>query len=328
MTTRIDLTFAILKDQLTKSAARKGAEIIGAWEADLEKANWRGAKTIHTDLVKLRRHLEAGAVEGGTLDGVLIGALMIKLGGSTMHAAAHAEGDPGRKLQSLGRALVAAGKGLRVDVKQSVQGRELSRAREELRACDPVLRGLIDANPELDVDAWRQSLPVEGLFQALLFQIVGQQISVSAMNAIYARLRALFPGGQPDPELLTQIHVDVLRGAGLSTRKAEYALDLARRTVAGELEGLSEMPHEEARKRLVSLRGIGPWTADGALLIAFGWSDVLVAGDLVLRKAVQRAYGLPTMPSEKEVEALGERWRPHRTLAAGYLFESMGLATT
>ena len=205
--------------------------------------------------------------------------------------------------------------------------RELGAAREALRAQDPVLRGLIDANPALDVDAWRQSIPVEGLFQALLFQIVGQQISVSAMNAIYARLRALFPGGRPDPELLAGTPADALRSIGLSARKAEYARELARRTVAGEINGLADMPHEEARKRLVSFRGIGPWTADGALLIAFGGSDVLVAGDLVLRKAVQRAYGLPKMPSEKEVEAIGERWRPHRTLAAGYLFESLGLAT-
>lgn len=61
------------------------------------------------------------------------------------------------------------------------------------------------------------------------------------------------------------------------------------------------------------LRGIGPWTADGALVIAFGWSDVLVTGNLVLRKAVQRAYNLPERPSANEVEAIGERWRPHRS---------------
>lgn len=201
--------------------------------------------------------------------------------------------------------------------------RELNLAREELRAGDAVMRGLIDANPDLDYDAWRHTLPVEGLFEALLFQIVGQQISVSAANAIYARLRALFPGDRPDPERLAQISVEDLRRIGLSTRKAEYARDLGRRAAEGELDGLAEFSHEEARARLVSFRGIGPWTADGALLIAFGWSDVLVAGDLVLRKAVQRAYGLPKLPSEKEVEAIGERWRPHRSLAAGYLFESI-----
>ena len=86
---------------------------------------------------------------------------------------------------------------------------------------------------------------------------------------------------------------------------------------------MANLSHEEARAILISFRGIGAWTADGALLIAFGLPDVLVSGDLVLRKAVQRAYGFSELPSEKEVEAIGERWRPHRSLAAGYLFDSM-----
>ena len=205
------------------------------------------------------------------------------------------------------------------------QGRYLALAREELRAADPVLRGLIDAKPDLDIHAWRASLPVGGLFEALLFQIVGQQISVSAANAIHARLRALFPVGRPDSEGLAQVPAEALRRIGLSARKAEFALELARRAAAGELDGLADLSHTEARDRLVGFRGIGPWTADGALLIAFGWSDVLVSGDLVLRKAVQRAYGLSGLPSEKEVEAMGELWKPHRSLAAGYLFESMVL---
>jgi DNA-3-methyladenine glycosylase II len=209
------------------------------------------------------------------------------------------------------------------DTTDSGKGGDLDRAREVLRSRDPVMHALIDAKPDLDYDAWRRTLPVEGLFQALLFQIVGQQISVSAANAIYARLRALFPGNQPDPENLAQISVDTLRGIGLSARKAEYAKDLAQRATWGELDEMANLSHEEARAILVSFRGIGAWTADGALLIAFGLPDVLVSGDLVLRKAVQRAYGLSKLPSEKEVEALGERWRPHRSLAAGYLFEFM-----
>lgn len=203
------------------------------------------------------------------------------------------------------------------------RARELDLAREELRAKDPVMRALIDATPDLDYDAWRRALPVEGLFEALLFQIVGQQISVSAANAIYARLRKLFTGGRPDPETLARTPTGTLRTIGLSARKAEYATDLAQRATEGELDGLADLSHQEARDKLVSFRGIGPWTADGALLIAFGWPDVLVSGDLVLRKAVQRAYGLPELPSEKKVEEIGEVWRPHRSLAAGYLFESM-----
>jgi DNA-3-methyladenine glycosylase II len=201
--------------------------------------------------------------------------------------------------------------------------KNLDLARAELSARDPVMRGLIDDKPDLDYDAWRRTLPVEGVFQALLFQIVGQQISVSAANAIYARVRSLFPDEQPEPERLMQISIDELRRIGLSTRKAEYFKDLAQRAFQGELEGMENLSHEEARNKLVTFRGIGHWTADGALLIAFGLPDVLVAGDLVLRKAIQRAYELPEMPTPKEVEALGERWRPHRSVAAGYLFELM-----
>ena len=199
----------------------------------------------------------------------------------------------------------------------------VEKARAESRDRDPVLRALIDAKPDLDYDAGRKTLPVTGLFEALLYQIVGQQISVSAANAIYARLCALFENNRPNPETLAPMTVETLKGIGLSTRKAEYALDLARRTNAGELVGIENLSHDEARATLVSFRGIGAWTADGALLIAFGLPDVLVSGDLVLRKAVQRAYGLPQMPTEKEVEAIGELWRPHRSLAAGYLFETM-----
>lgn len=200
---------------------------------------------------------------------------------------------------------------------------QLEMARADLRSKDSVMATLIDAKPDLNPDAWRETLPVEGLFEALLYQILGQQISVLAANAIHARLLALFPDGRPNAERLAKTPVETLRDLGFSTRKAEYCRDLARRTVEGELDGIAELPHEKAREQLVTLRGIGPWTADGALLIAYGYSDVLVAGDLVLRKAVQRAYELPAMPTEREVEALGETWRPHRTLAAGYLFESM-----
>ena len=204
-----------------------------------------------------------------------------------------------------------------------IRARELDEARNALREADPVLRGLIDANPDLDFNSWREKLPVEGLFEALLFQIVGQQISVTAMTAIHTRLCALFPNNRPVPALLADTSAETLRGVGLSARKAEYVQDLGRRTAAGELDGLGDLPHNAARARLISLKGIGPWTADGALLIAFGGGDVLVSGDLVLRKAVQKAYGLPEMPTEKEVEARGEGWRPYRSLAAGYLFDSM-----
>ena len=107
MPTRIDLTIHALTGPLTEAAAKKGAEMIGKWEADIEKAEFVGAKTIHADLVKLRHHLE-----GGSLDGSPIAALLVKLGESTKRAAGHAEGSTGAKLESLSQALIKAGEGL------------------------------------------------------------------------------------------------------------------------------------------------------------------------------------------------------------------------
>ena len=108
MPTRIDPTINLLKGQLNGAAAKKGAEQIGKWEADLEKADWRGAKAIHENLVRLRHHLE-----GGDLNGATIADLLVKLGEETGRAASHAKGNTVGKLESLGQALVQAGQGLR-----------------------------------------------------------------------------------------------------------------------------------------------------------------------------------------------------------------------
>lgn len=97
MPTRIDPTINLLSGQLNVAAAKKGAEQIGKWEADLEKAEWRGATPIHADLVRLRHHLE-----GGDLDGTTIAGLLVKLGESTERAAEHAEGNTVGKLHKLG----------------------------------------------------------------------------------------------------------------------------------------------------------------------------------------------------------------------------------
>lgn len=106
MATQIEPTINILQD-LTNAAVKKGVEKIAKWEGDLEKADFTGAKTIHSDLAKLRKHLE-----GESLDGKAIGALLVKLGESTGHASKHAEGKTVQQLELLGQALVKAGKSL------------------------------------------------------------------------------------------------------------------------------------------------------------------------------------------------------------------------
>lgn len=107
MPIKIDPTVTMLKGQLTGAATKKGAEMIGKWEADLEKAEWRGAKAIHTNLVSLRHQLE-----GGSPDGAKIKDLLTTLGEETERAAAHAEGDVGVRVKGLGQALLQAAKSL------------------------------------------------------------------------------------------------------------------------------------------------------------------------------------------------------------------------
>jgi len=116
-----------------------------------------------------------------------------------------------------------------------------------------------------------------------------------------------------------------LRTVGLSAAKAASLRDLAARTLDGrlELDRLVDMSDDEAHTQLTAVRGIGDWTADLFLLAQLGRSDILPAGDLGIRRAVQLAYGLPRMPTEQEVRQRGEAWRPNRSLATAYLYSSL-----
>src|SRR6202022_3777088 len=110
----------------------------------------------------------------------------------------------------------------------------------------------------------------------------------------------------------------------MSTRKGETLRALAERFVDGRLsdEALSQMTDDEVEAALTEVPGIGPWTAHGFLLVALDRPDVFLSGDVALRRAIQRAYGLDQPPSEDEMLELAERWRPYRSLAVGYLFAS------
>ncbi|MBV9453130.1 MAG: DNA-3-methyladenine glycosylase 2 family protein [Rubrobacter sp.] len=205
----------------------------------------------------------------------------------------------------------------------------LEEARAALRACDTVMARLIVTQPHPDPHTWQRAwcgeLPAVDLFGSLLRQIVGQQISVGAARAILGRLATLFDGEAPTPARLLAIEPERLRSVGLSRQKISYARDLAQRIEEGilQLESLAELSDAEVRKQLTAAKGIGKWSADMVLLVDLGRPDVLPSGDLGIRKAVQRAYELPSLPSSKEVDLLGEKWRPHRSLATSYLYGSL-----
>jgi DNA-3-methyladenine glycosylase II len=200
----------------------------------------------------------------------------------------------------------------------------LRQARAYLRAADPVLAGLIDERPDFDPRAWMTQLPVMDLYGALLFQVAGQQLSVAATRRILARIQALFGGRLPSPAELLAVEPGRLREAGLSWRKIGTLRDLAERMSDGRLDpdALVGLPDEEIMAALTAVPGIGPWTVQGALLIALQREDVVLPGDLALRKAVRAAYRLDHLPTPQEVSAIAENWRPYRSLATSYLFSA------
>ena len=197
-------------------------------------------------------------------------------------------------------------------------------ARESLRRADPILRKLIDAHPDFRPRAWLDELPPLDAFGTLIFQVVGQQLSVSSTRAIVSRLQERFGGRMPSPEELLAADPRELRASGMSTRKGATLRALAERFLDGRLsdKSLARMSDEEVEAALTEVPGIGPWTAHGFLIVALDRPDVLLSGDLALRRAVQRVYGFDHPPTEGEMVELAERWRPYRSLAVSYLFAS------
>jgi DNA-3-methyladenine glycosylase II len=197
-------------------------------------------------------------------------------------------------------------------------------AREFLREADPVLAQLIDAHPNFRPRAWLNELPPLDAFGTLVFQVAGQQLSVSSTRAILSHAEQRFGGHLPTPAELLAADPQVLRESGFSARKGMTLRAIAERFVDGRLgdETLAGMSDGEVEAVLTEVRGIGPWTARGFLLVALDRPDVLLPGDLALRRAVKRAYAFDHLPTEEEMDQLAERWRPYRSLAVSYLFAS------
>jgi DNA-3-methyladenine glycosylase II len=192
--------------------------------------------------------------------------------------------------------------------------------RAALRAADPRMAALVDARPQLDPDAFFDTWPSE-FWSALVAQVIGQQISLAAAGAIRGRLQALQGGLLPTPAQLLEIDDDTLRGVGLSHAKTVYLRDLAARLVDGRLDlaQLRTLDDDAARDMLTQVKGVGRFTADGVLLLTLRRQDIWPAADLALRRAVGRVWEFDAAPSLADVDALGESFRPWRTLAAVYL---------
>jgi len=203
-----------------------------------------------------------------------------------------------------------------------------AKARNALAAADPTMAALIERIGKIDLATRlkrRQEERPADAYGALLRAIVGQQLSTKAARTIYLRVLDLFGGTTPSPEQLLEASEEDLRACGLSGRKTEYVRDLAAHVLGGELEldRLEELADEEAIAEIVAVRGLGQWTGEMFLIFHLQRPDVLSGGDLGIRKAIQVEYGLEEMPTPTRVLEIGEPWRPHRSLASLYLWESL-----
>lgn len=161
-------------------------------------------------------------------------------------------------------------------------------------------------------------------YATLLRTIVGQQVSVHSANAVWRKLEALV-GDPRDPAAIMDASDETLRAAGLSRQKTGYARSLADEVLSGRL-ALDALPEddEEAIAQLVRVKGIGRWSAEVYLLFAEGRPDIWPAGDLAVQIEVGRLLGHDTRPSEKQVRALAEAWRPHRGALAIFTWHHYG----
>jgi DNA-3-methyladenine glycosylase II len=195
----------------------------------------------------------------------------------------------------------------------------LEKARRSLRRRDPVLGAVIR-----HVGPCRMR-PRGDPYGSLLRSVLYQQLAGSAARAIDRRLRKPFGYRYPSPRRLLGLPDAHLRAAGLSRQKIAAVKAVARSFAEGEVSGprLQRLSDAEVIESVTRIRGIGEWTAHMLLMFSLGRPDVLPVGDYGVRKAAQRLYGLDALPGRADLEALGEAWRPYRSVASWYLWRAV-----
>jgi 3-methyladenine DNA glycosylase/8-oxoguanine DNA glycosylase len=192
----------------------------------------------------------------------------------------------------------------------------------QVRRIDPLMAAHVDRVGPF------QPRPGQGdYFGALARSILYQQLAGKAAAAIHARF-VVAVGGQVTPQAVLATPVEALRGAGLSGAKATSIVDLANKVVEGvvPLEGIETHDDEEIIARLSAVRGIGRWTAEMFLLFELGRLDVWPVGDLGVRHGWKLIHGLPEMPSARELQSLGDPYRPYRSMVAWYCWQAVHIA--
>lgn len=192
------------------------------------------------------------------------------------------------------------------------------------RGFERIARELAANDPNLAAQIRDHGIPPLWLrpagFPALVLFILEQQVSLASAAAAYRRIRDRLGGIEPEAVLAAS--VEDLRADGVSRQKDRYLRALAAAVVSGELDlpELATLPDDEVRRRLTALPGIGVWTADVYLLACLNRPDLWPVGDRALQVAAAEALRLDAVPTQVELEQVGERWRPHRAIAARLLW--------
>jgi DNA-3-methyladenine glycosylase II len=192
-----------------------------------------------------------------------------------------------------------------------------------LKRVDPVLAAVIDRVGACRLEARREGTH----FDALVRSIVYQQLSGKAASTIHGRLQDLYGGRAPTPAELLATPDEQLRAAGLSRQKLSYLKDLATKVESGIVpltaDAIDHLDDDAIVDRLVQVKGIGRWTVHMFLIFRLGRRDVLPELDLGIQNAIRRAYRMRKQPGPKDVERIGEKWRPHASVASWYLWRSL-----
>lgn len=191
-----------------------------------------------------------------------------------------------------------------------------------LSKCDPVMRRLIRAHGPCALRPRLGRSP----FESLAMAIAHQQLNGTAASTILRRFVKLFPGRRfPRPEDLERVDDDAIRAAGFSRAKIAALRDLAAKALDGTVPStrmIQKLDDAEIIARLTQVRGVGQWTVEMLLIFQLGRTDILPVDDFGVRNGFRHAYQRTEMPKPKELLAFGERWRPHRTTAAWYLWRA------
>jgi DNA-3-methyladenine glycosylase II len=193
-------------------------------------------------------------------------------------------------------------------------------AHKHLSKTDPVLRKLIREHGKCSLKPEKRRAPFQSLVQA----VAHQQLNGTAANTILTRFKKLFPGRIfPRPEDLEQVSDEQIRACGFSFAKIKSIRDIAEKTLSGVIPSsrqIVKLSDDEIVARLTEVRGVGRWTVEMLLIFQLGREDVLPADDFGVRTGFRVAYKKCEMPKVKELLAFGEKWKPHRTTAAWFLW--------